>query len=102
MDIQSASSPDETSALNKDVTIEEAIDVGLADFFNKRKACGNAWPCGSQYIWNSEGRAEGRVFPEPFEKIRSGRLTAQGGDLQQGEKARILARGGRRIERQLI
>ena len=34
------------STLNKDATVEEVIHTRLSNFFNKRKACGDARPCG--------------------------------------------------------
>ena len=44
--IQSASSPDDTSTFHEEITVEEAIHIKLTDFFDKRKASGDARPCG--------------------------------------------------------
>ena len=44
--IQSASSSDDTSASRKEITVEEAIHERLTDFFDKRRASGDARPCG--------------------------------------------------------
>lgn len=46
VDIQSASSPDDTSVFHEELTVEEAIHNKLTDFFDKRKASGDARPCG--------------------------------------------------------
>ena len=54
------------STLNKDATVEEVIQTRLSNFFNKRKASGDARPCGPHdmlpiylsVIWYCQGRVE--------------------------------------------
>ena len=42
----SSKSDSTSSTLNKDTTVEEVIHTRLSNFFNKRKASGDARPCG--------------------------------------------------------
>ena len=46
MDMQNASKPDPNPSFDKNMTVEEAIHGLLSDFFSKRKASGDARPCG--------------------------------------------------------
>ena len=74
---------DNTSVLSKDVTVEEMIHYFLSDFFDKRKASGDARPCGPHDMVPIYGRVFGIQKEELKDERFLSRLRRSGiGDLK--------------------
>lgn len=77
---------DNTSVLSKDVTVEEMIHHFLSDFFDKRKASGDARPCGPHDMVPIYGRVFGIQKEELKDERFLSRLRRSGiGDLKSKE-----------------
>ena len=79
------------STFNKDVTVEEVIHTRLSNFFNKRKASGDARPCGPHDmlpIYSS-------VFGVVKEELEDDRFLSR---LRRSGLGNCQATGGQRVE----